>query len=371
MPKAATTADDLPRSSQDHTHQQARLASWLRAVTDGAAEPSVKILTGSSDNGMSSDTLLFNVNWPAGPGMPAAERFVARLAPTQAPVFPSYDLSAQFRLIRDVGEQTDIPVPRVRWNEPDPTVLGTPFFVMDRVDGLVPPDMMPYVFGDNWLFDATAEQQRAVQDSTVAVLANLHALPVPDYLQFDVPGDTALRRHIAHTRAWYEFAAADVGRSPLIESAFDWLEEHFPRVEGDPVISWGDSRIGNVMFRDYAPVAVLDWEMAGVGPRELDIAWMLHAHRGFQDYTAMAGMDGMPHFHRRADVLATYRELTGYTPRDIDFYQGYAALQWAIVYLRVSYRLMLTGQQEKTSDTDSLIMNRDALTRILAGTYAW
>jgi aminoglycoside phosphotransferase (APT) family kinase protein len=367
MPEAATTADELPRSSQDHTHQQARLASWLRTVTDASAEPTVDLLTGSSDNGMSSDTLLFDVTWPEG----STERLVARLAPTQAQVFPAYDLSAQFRLIRDVGEQTDIPVPRVRWNESNPKVLGTPFFVMDRVDGLVPPDMMPYVFGDNWLFDATPEQQRAVQDSTVGVLAKLHAMPVPEYLEFPDAGDTALRRHIAHTRAWYEFAAADVGRSPLIESGFEWLDTHFPAKEGDPVISWGDSRIGNVMFREFEPVAVLDWEMAGVGPRELDIAWMLHAHRGFQDYTDMAGLDGMPDFHRRADILATYEKLTGYAPRDIDFYQGYAAVQWAIVYLRVSYRLILTGQQPETTDTDSLIMNRDALTRILAGTYTW
>ena len=50
-------------------------------------------------------------------------------------------------------------------------MLGRPFFLMDRVDGIVPPDVMPYTFGDNWLFDAPVDDQRQLQDSTVEVLA--------------------------------------------------------------------------------------------------------------------------------------------------------------------------------------------------------
>ena len=58
-----------------------------------------------------------------------------------------------------------MPVPQVRWMEPTGDVLGTPFFLMDRIDGLVPPDVLPYNFGDNWLFDATPEDQRRLQDT--------------------------------------------------------------------------------------------------------------------------------------------------------------------------------------------------------------
>ena len=56
-------------------------------------------------------------------------------------------------------------------------MLGTPFFLMDHVDGVVPPDVMPYTFGDNWFADAPAERQRELQDATVDVLAKLHSIP--------------------------------------------------------------------------------------------------------------------------------------------------------------------------------------------------
>ena len=59
--------------------------------------------------------------------------------------------------------------------------------------------------------------------------------------------------------------------------------EHWPADEGPTVLSWGDSRIGNVMYRDFEPVAVLDWEMAGLGPREVDVGWFIYAHRVFEE----------------------------------------------------------------------------------------
>ncbi len=51
-------------------------------------------------------------------------------------------------------------------------MLGTQFFLMDYVEGRVPPDVMPYTFGNNWFADAPAERQRELQDSTVEVIAD-------------------------------------------------------------------------------------------------------------------------------------------------------------------------------------------------------
>ena len=44
------------------------------------------------------------------------------------------------------------------------------------------------------------------------------------------------------------------------------------------MLNWGDARVGNILYRDFAPIAVLDWEMATVGPREVDLAWMIFLH---------------------------------------------------------------------------------------------
>jgi aminoglycoside phosphotransferase (APT) family kinase protein len=91
----------------------------------------------------------------------------------------------------------------VRWVETDPDVLGGAFFVMDRVEGRVPPDVLPYTM-EGFVLDLTDGQRRRLQDSTVDALAEIHGVPLGEhtaFLEYDQPGDTALRRHVNHWRA--------------------------------------------------------------------------------------------------------------------------------------------------------------------------
>lgn len=363
QPGDATSAPRMRRSSRDPRHLRAVLESWLAARLPAPADPTVDDVSSAESNGMSSDTVLFDATWGE-----HRERLVARFAPDPAdvPVFPSYDLRRQAGAMRLVRESTTVPVPEVRWEEPDPAVAGTPFFVMERVDGQVPPDLLPYTFGDSWLYDASREQQRKLQEATVAILAQLHTIGAPGFLQFAEPGETPLRRHVAHARNWYDFVAAEGCRSALIEQGFAWLERHWPAHESQAVLSWGDSRIGNIVFRDFEPVAVLDWEMAGVGPREIDLGWLVYAHRGFDDLAHGLGLPGMPHFMRQEDVEASYTALTGYRPDELDFYVTYAALQFAIVYLRTGLRAVHFGERIMPDDPDELLYNREPLERMLA-----
>ena len=74
-----------------------------------------------------------------------------------------------------VEQLTDIKVPKVLWEEASIDVLGVPFFVMERVQGKVPPDIPPYVFG-GWLFDATPESQLQLQELCVGIIAQLHQI---------------------------------------------------------------------------------------------------------------------------------------------------------------------------------------------------
>src|SRR6202042_417307 len=84
----------------------------------------------------------------------------------------------QFEVISQVAARSDVPVPAVRWYEPGEQVLGSPFFVMDQVDGLVPLDNPPYVF-TGWLLEATAAQLGRLQRASVQVLARLHSIAEP------------------------------------------------------------------------------------------------------------------------------------------------------------------------------------------------
>ena len=193
--------------------------------------------------------------------------------------------------------------------EPTGEVLGTPFFLMDRIEGIVPPDVLPYNFGDNWLFDASPEEQRRLQDSTVGVLAGLHAIPdAAATFAFLDPG-----RHLAGAAAsgtrWRATSRPGVrgtsspsptsARSPMVERDLAWLEANLPADPGDTVLCWGDARIGNMMYRDFAPVAVLDWEMATIGPRELDVSWMVFAHQVFESIADAVRAAGHAALHAR------------------------------------------------------------------------
>jgi aminoglycoside phosphotransferase (APT) family kinase protein len=363
----------MQRSSRDPEALRNSLATWLATKLAPGANPAVPEIGATTANGMSSDTILFRADWSEGTTS-RSESMVARVAPhdEDVPVFPTYDLERQFEVMRLVGECTAVPVPRTWWLETDSIPIGSPFFVMERVEGEVPPDVMPYNFGDSWVHDASPAEQRKLQDSTVSVLAELHDIEAVedrfDFLAFAEAGATPLRRHVAHTRAWYEFAH-EGHRSDLVEQGFRWLDDHWPTHEGDAVVSWGDSRIGNVMYREFEPVAVLDWEMAALGPRELDLAWLVNAHGVFEHLASGFELAGMPQFLRVDDVAQEYERLTGYTPRDLDFYLTYAAVEWAIVFLRTGLRAVHFGEREMPDDIHDLMHHRGMLEQMLNGTY--
>jgi len=361
----------MHRSSRDPQELRPRLEAWLAGLLPAGAAPKVPELEATSANGMSSETILFTAEWTEN-GETQGHDLVARIAPNAAdvPVFPTYDLDRQFEVIRLVGELSDVPVPKVWWSDAQGSATGVPLFVMGRVDGIVPPDVMPYNFGDSWLFDATPDEQRTLQDSTVGVLAKLHGIDKAEerfsFLQYDSSlGDTALRRRIANAKEWYEYAR-EGHRSTVVERLFACLDTHWPADEGPTVVSWGDARIGNIMYKDFKPCAVLDWEMACLGPRELDLAWLTYSHGVFESLTKVFELPGMPTFLRREDVAATYESLTGHAPRDLDFYMAFAAVQWCIVFVRTGLRAVHFGTEEMPETVDDFIRHRDAVEQMLA-----
>lgn len=373
QPTVDTEVSHLQRSGRDTSTIPALLSQWLATMMPGGVTPEVTVESGIDSNGMSSETIIVTGRWITD-GTPVEQRWVARVAPTaqDVPVFPAYRMDHQFEVLRLVSELTDVPVPQVRWIEPTGELLGSPFFLMDLVEGVVPPDVMPYTFGGNWFADAPADRQRELQDATVAVLAALHAIPDAAstfgfLAEADPPGDNPLRRHFGWLKDWYGFAVADIGRSELVERALAWLERHFPDevAAGDPVLAWGDSRIGNVLYRDFRPVAVLDWEMATVGPRELDVAWIIFAHRVFQELAGLAGLPGLPDVLREDDVRDTYRRLTGVELGDLRWFYVYSAVIWCVVFMRTGARRVHFGEIDKPDDVEALFYHGSLLRRLI------
>jgi aminoglycoside phosphotransferase (APT) family kinase protein len=205
------------------------------------------------------------------------------------------------------------------------------------------------------------------------VLARLHAIPDASrtFSMLASPGD-ALRAHVDSQRAYYEWTRRDDGlRIPIIEETFDWLEANWPAEVGETVLSWGDARIGNMIFDDFTPVAVLDWEMASVGPREIDVAWFIYIHRFFQDLAELFQQPGLPDVARRTEVVATYQERSGATIRDLDWYLMYAGLRYAIVMSQVKRRMIHFGEDTAPATPDEYVMFHPTMRAMLDGTYDW
>ncbi|MCF3123879.1 phosphotransferase family protein [Streptomyces arenae] len=359
-----------PRTTTREPEELARrLTAWLDTRLPGAKAVDVSV---PESNGMSSETLLFAVEHPAPPLRNCALRLAAD--PAAYTIFPVYDMPRQYRTMRLVAEHTDLPVPRVLWLEEDPAPLGAPFFVMERVAGRVPPDVMPYTYEGNWLYEASDAERAHLEAASVRILARLHDGVPADAARFLAPpgGGSPLRRHVTAQRAYYDWVVRGLPRSPLIEGAFDRLEELWPSTEGETVLNWGDARIGNIVYDGFEPAAVLDWEMAALAPREVDLGWMVYLHRFFQDLTVSFGQPGLPDFLRREHIEEAYARLTGHVPRAMEFYTLYAALRHAVVMLRVAYRQVHFGEAEAPATAgaaDRLILHHGSLTAMVQGSY--
>lgn len=372
-PPGATA--DITTTETDLGDLQQKLETWLSARLGRAAAPRVANLSRPGHSGMSSVSVLFDLHWSAD-GVARSAEMVARLAPeaTAFPVFPDYDLQQQFDVMRTVGERSSVPVPRVWWVETSAEPLGRPFLVMDRVAGTVPVDNPPYVFG-GWLHDASTDDLLALQRNSIRILADIHAIP-DDAAKVGALAysqtESSLRRHYRNERAYYEWTRREDGlRIPVLEDAFDWLDDHWPEEPSPDVLCWGDARIGNIMYRGTAPVAVLDWESAVLAPRELDLGWFIFFHRQFQDLAEQFAMPGLPEFLHRRDVVAEYERLSGAQLRDLDFYLVYAALRHGIVMSRITRRRLHFGEIQAPADPDEYVMHHRMLSALIAGTYDW
>jgi aminoglycoside phosphotransferase (APT) family kinase protein len=349
------------------------LATWLATKIDADQPPAVTTIHRPQSGGLSSASVLFDAEWTLR-GRSCGGSFVARMAPEDSsfPVFRTYDLVQQYQIIEQVAAASDVPVPALCWLEPDERPLGTPFFVMRQVAGRVPSDNPPYVF-TGWLAEATPEQRALLARNTIQIIGEIHEIPgvATKLPTLGGPGP-ALRRHVDEQHAWYRWALADDGFPiPVIERGFAWLAEHWPADPGPDVLSWGDARPGNIIYDEFTPVAVLDWEMAALGPREIDLGWLIFLHRFFQDIGAMFEHPGLPDFLRPADVLAHYREVTGHTPRDMEFYLTYAAVRHAIVMARIKRRMIHFDEDTVPADPDDYVLHRASLDAMLSGNYEW
>ncbi|QFG24115.1 phosphotransferase family protein [Actinomadura sp. WMMB 499] len=335
------------------------LAQWLQRHLPGARVPH---LDTPETSGFSSETLMFDAQTPDG----ALHPCVARVAPVHYQVFPEPRFEEQYRLMRVLAERTDLPVPAVHWWEPSPDVLGAPFFVMARVDGRVPTDMPPYHM-DGWVTEIGEDERAAMWWSTLDVLARLHRLDAGalDLGFLDQPawGATGLDQRLNYYEHYLHWAYP--GPQDIALKALGWLRANRPDEPDPPVLLWGDSRIGNVVFDRGAPVAVLDWENAVLGAPEEDLAWFMFIDRHHCDGIGVPRLPGFPSY---AGTVARYEELLGRPMRNLAFYEILSGFKFSVIMARIGQAMIDFGWIDETSEFPYDNNCTRLLGRILEGT---
>src|SRR6478672_8740547 len=119
------------------------LERWLTGRLEGCSDIEITGLDAPEMTGHSSETVMFDATW-TDRDRRVTDHLVLRTAPSGHVVFPTYDLGLQYQVMSRVAANSKVPIPPLRWYESDPDVIGGEFLIMARVDGVVPPDRMPY-----------------------------------------------------------------------------------------------------------------------------------------------------------------------------------------------------------------------------------
>ncbi len=210
-------------------------------------------------------------------------RYVLRKKPPGAILPSAHAVEREYAAMRALGP-TPTPVPRARLLCEDPSVIGTPFYVMDYIEGRVLTDLR---------LDEVPHADRA--GYYFAVADGLSALHSVDWRavgleKFGRPEAYIARQIDRWTR---QYLASDPGQDANMDALIAWLPAHIPPDEA-PVIAHGDYRLGNLMWAPEGPrlLAILDWELATIGHPMADLAYLCSFYHLPQDGRPFRGLGG-------------------------------------------------------------------------------
>jgi aminoglycoside phosphotransferase (APT) family kinase protein len=332
-PAAAPTIGDIPlkRSERDPDALGRVLGQWLAPRLEGAPRTvNVSSLTAPGGTGVANETLMFDAAWTAGTS-DCMQGFVVRLA-SERSLYLDADIEVHAKVYAALADVPGVPVPRVLGYEPDPGLLGAPFFVMERIHGAVPTDTPPWS-SSGFVYDAAPARRRAMWEDAVRVLAALHETD-PAKLPFLLPagGQSGFADHLHYWRRFLDAATAD-GQHDGLERGWEWLVAKMP--ENSPTgLSWGDSRFANVMFRDDRVVAIFDWDTVSMAGAEADLAWWR-----FMDGPA-AALDGIG---TADELVVRWQEHIGRVARDLEYYDVFTSFRLGVIMLRLFALMAANG----------------------------
>jgi aminoglycoside phosphotransferase (APT) family kinase protein len=261
--------------------------------------------------------------------------FVLRRKPPGALLKGAHAVEREYEVLSGLAK-ADFPVARVHGLCTDPAVIGTPFYLMDMVEGRI--------FWDATVPGMSRDERRDIFSAMNETIARLHMIE-PEAVGLGNYGRAGnyFERQIGRWSRQY-LDDQDAGRDPHMDRLIEWLPAHIPPGEETRIVH-GDFRIDNMIFHPTKPVvvAVLDWELSTLGHPLADFAYNAMMYRMPPHIVAgLAGADlgalGIP---TEEKYVAAYCARTGRSSiPGYDFYVAFNFFRLAAIFHGIKGRVL-------------------------------
>ena len=261
------------------------------------------------------------------------QEMVLRKQPNGPILKGAHAIDREFR-VQEALHPTGVPVARPILYCDDADVLGTPFYLMERVAGRV--------FADCALPDAGRDERHALWMALADAMAAMHRVRPEEVGLGDYgrPGNYFERQIARWSRQWAESPHPPI---PELDALGDWLRANLPADDGAVSLAHGDFRMGNVIFHPTEPrvVAILDWELSTLGHPLADLGFCALAwHTGPDEYGGILGRDlgalGLP---SEAEFTARYAAANPEAAPLSTFHKAFALFRFSVIWVGINDRV--------------------------------
>jgi aminoglycoside phosphotransferase (APT) family kinase protein len=290
------------------------------------------------------------------------KEFVLRRPPV-GPVAPTaHDMPREYNLLSVINPHFPLAPKSILLCE-DASIIGVPFYLMERRRGLIVRSKVPSRIGENLAL------RRRLSEAMVDTLVKLHAVDIQatGIVNIGKPEGFVSRQ----VRGWADrWQRSKTGELPEMDQVIQWLVDRIPPKLGIATIVHNDFKLDNLMLADHDPsrvVAVLDWEMCTVGDPLVDVGlaltyWTMQGGRqgAVNRNSSLRAVTNGPGWMTREEIIARYGAMTGRNLSRIAFYETFARFKVAVVIQQIYFRYV-QGQTH-----DERFRNFDGLVRALA-----
>lgn len=262
-------------------------------------------------------------------------RMVLRKKPA-GPILPgAHAIDREYRVLQAL-HPTGVPVPRPILYHDDPGLLGTPFYLMERIEGRI--------FTDCALPALPRNERSAIWMGLADALAALHNIDAATVGlgDFGRPGNYFERQIARWTRQW-QASTSDL--IPDLDRLAAWLVANLPPDDGAVSLAHGDFRLGNMIFHPTEPrvVAILDWELSTLGHPLADLGFcVMPWHSAPDEYGGLLGLDlGLLGLPTEDQVVARYGTTRPDTAPLLPFHKVFALFRFAVIFVGIADRVSI------------------------------